>query len=162
MDKDIDTKTFWRLLGMRAIGAAAVTAQGSKGPAGFLALSTTHVTANPPTMLVSIGRKTSALSAISESGNFAINYLPKERDDLASLFGGQGDEKGADRFKPGEWTVLATGAPILVGAVGSIDCRVEDAIERHDVIIFLGRIVDWVQNASRLLLISFAGSYTTI
>ena len=142
MDKDIDAKTFWRLLGMRAIGMAVVTAQGPKGPAGFLALSATHVTANPPTMLVSIGQKTSALSAVTESRSFAINYLPKERDDLGRLFGGQGDEKGADRFKPGEWTVLATGAPILIGAVGSIDCRVEESIERHDVIIFLGRIID--------------------
>src|SRR4051794_36267721 len=67
MDNDIDSKTFWRLLGMRAIGAAVVAAQGSKGPAGFLALSATHVTANPPTMLVSISRKTSALSAVAES-----------------------------------------------------------------------------------------------
>jgi flavin reductase (DIM6/NTAB) family NADH-FMN oxidoreductase RutF len=159
MDKNIDIKTFWRLLGMRAIGTAVVTAQGSSGPAGFLALSATHVTANPPTMLVSIGRKTSALSAVTESRSFAINYLPKERDDLAKLFGGQGDEKGVKRFEAAEWTTLATGSPILTGAVGSIDCRVEEAIERHDVIIFLGRIVDWVQNASAVPLISFAGRY---
>lgn len=159
MDKAIDTKTYWRLLGMRAVGAAVVTAHGLRGPAGFLALSATHVTASPPTMLVSIGRRTSALSAISESGNFAINYLPKEREDLASLFGGQSSEKGADRFKPGDWMVLATGAPVLVGAVGSIDCHVEHAIERYDAIIFIGRIVDWVQNASKLPLISFAGQY---
>lgn len=159
MGKAIDTKTFWRLLGMRAVGTAVVTAHGSKGPAGFLALSATHVTASPPTMLVSISRGTSALSAINESGSFAINYLPKEREDLASLFGGQGNEKGADRFKPGEWTVLATGAPVLVDAVGSIDCQVEHAIERHDAIIFFGRIVDWVQNASRRPLISFSGQY---
>nr|WP_275191128.1 hypothetical protein [Bradyrhizobium sp. CSA112] len=31
-----DAKTFWRALGMRAIGAAVVTAGGSAGPAGFL------------------------------------------------------------------------------------------------------------------------------
>lgn len=159
MDKTIDTKTFWRLLGMRAIGAAVVTAQGSNGPAGFLALSATHVTANPPTLLVSIGRKTSALSAVRESGSFAINYLPKERDDLARLFGGQGAEKSGARFKAGEWKILSTGAPILIGAVGSIDCRVEEAIERHDVIIFLGRIVDWIQDAAKTPLISFAGGY---
>ena len=159
MNKTIDKKTFWRLFGMRAIGAAVVTAQGSKGPAGFLALSATHVTANPPTLLVSIGRETSALSAVNESGCFAVNYLPKERDDLARLFGGQGKEKGSDRFKRGEWTTLATGAPILLHAVGSIDCRVEESIERYDAFIFLGRIVDWTQNGEKLPLISFAGRY---
>lgn len=159
MDKDIDPGTFWRLLGMRAIGAAVVTAEGPDGPAGFLALSATHVTAKPPTMLVSVGSKTSALAAVTHSGSFAINYLPKGREDLARLFGGQGDLKGADRFAPGEWTTLATGAPVLAGAVGSIDCRVEEAIERHDTMIFLGHIVDWVSSDGTAPLISFAGGY---
>jgi flavin reductase (DIM6/NTAB) family NADH-FMN oxidoreductase RutF len=159
MDKDIDPGSFWRLLGMRAIGAAVVTAQGSAGPAGFLALSATHVTAKPPTMLVSVGRKTSALSAVTESGSFAINYLPREREDLARLFGGQGDDKGADRFKAGEWTTLTTGSPVLAGAVGSIDCRVEEAIERHDTLIFLGRIVDWSRHDDARPLISYSGGY---
>lgn len=159
MDKDIDPGTFWRLLGMRAIGAAVVTAQGADGPAGFLALSATHVTAKPPTMLVSVGRKTSALGAVIGSGCFAINYLPREREDLARLFGGHGDAKGADRFAPGEWTTLATGAPVLAGAVGAIDCRVEEAIDRHDTTIFLGRIVDWTRDEAAQPLISFAGGF---
>jgi len=159
MMKTPDIKTFWTLLGMRAIGAAVVTATGPEGPAGFLGLSATHVTANPPTMLVSIGLKTSALTAVTESGSFAINYLPKDREDLARLFGGWGDAKGANRFAPAEWTTLTTGSPILSGAIGAIDCRVDDAIERHDVVIFLGRIVDWVHDGTKQPLISFAGGY---
>ncbi len=159
MTKTPDIKEFWTLLGMRAIGAAVVTAKGPEGPAGFLGLSATHVTANPPIMLVSVGRKTSALAAVTESGSFAINYLPKEREDLVPLFGGWGDAKGADRFETGEWTTLTTGSPILTEAVGAIDCQVDDAIERHDVIIFLGRIVDWVRDGEKQPLISFAGGY---
>ena len=159
MIKTLDTKTFWTLLGMRAIGAAIVTAIGPEGPAGFLGLSATHVTANPPTMLVSVGHRTSALTAVTESGSFAINYLPKEREDLARLFGGQGDVKGADRFLPEEWTTLTTGSPVLTGAIGAIDCRVDDAIERHDVVIFLGNIVDWIHGGTKQPLVSFAGGY---
>src|SRR5260370_1654111 len=60
----IDAKTFWRTLGERAIGATIVTAQGADGPAGLLGLSATHVCADPPSMLVSIDRKTSALAAV--------------------------------------------------------------------------------------------------
>jgi flavin reductase (DIM6/NTAB) family NADH-FMN oxidoreductase RutF len=62
--KVIDAKTFWRTLGERAIGATIVTAHGADGPAGFLGLSATHVCADPPSMLVSIDRKTSALAAV--------------------------------------------------------------------------------------------------
>lgn len=48
MDSEIDAKTFWKAIGCRAIGVAIVTAKGADGPAGFLALSATHLSASPP------------------------------------------------------------------------------------------------------------------
>ena len=77
MDTEIDAKTFWKAIGCRAIGVAIVTAKGSDGPAGFLALSATHLSASPPMMMVSIGLTTSALGAVRQSNHFAINYVPK-------------------------------------------------------------------------------------
>lgn len=159
MDEITDAKTFWRALGSRAIGVAIVTAKGASGPAGFLALSATHLTASPPTMLVSIGQSTSALAPILESRHFAINYLAKDREDLAREFGGQGTRKGADRFVGGEWTALKTGAPALIGAVGVLDCELEEAIDRHGTTIAIGKIVAFTQAANVQPLISFAGKY---
>ena len=159
MDQVTDAKTFWRAIGSRAIGVAVVTAKGTNGPAGFLALSATHLTANPPTMLVSIGQSTSALAPILESRHFAINYVAKDREDLAREFGGQGTRKGADRFLPGDWTALKTGAPALIGAVGVLDCELEEAIDRHGTIIAIGRIVAYTRSAEVQPLISFAGRY---
>src|SRR5262249_54090373 len=140
MNAVTDAKTFWRALGMRAIGAAIVTARGSAGPAGFLALSATHLTADPPTMLVSIGKKTSALSAILDARHFAINYLPVGTEELAGSFGGQGPLKGADRFAADQWTTLVTGAPTFKSAVGVLDCELVETIERFETIIAIGRI----------------------
>ena len=158
MESEIDAKTFWKAIGCRAIGVAVVTARGSDGPAGFLALSATHLTASPPTMLVSIGLSTSALAAVREGNHFAINYVPKGREDLAKEFGGGGQLKGADRFRPGDWGELRTGAPTLVDAVGVIDCRLEEMIERHATVIALGRVVAW-SAGTRDPLISFRGGY---
>jgi flavin reductase (DIM6/NTAB) family NADH-FMN oxidoreductase RutF len=159
MSGAIDAKTFWRALGSRAIGVAIVTAKGANGPAGFLALSATHLTADPPTMLVSIGQKTSALPAIVEAKHFAINYIARDREDLAKEFGGQGNLKGADRFAAADWTTLSTGAPVLKGAVGVLDCELEEAIERHATVIAIGRIAAFAQTADVQPLISFAGRY---
>ena len=159
MDQITDAKTFWRALGSRAIGVAVVTAKGTNGPAGFLALSATHLTANPPTMLVSIGQSTSALAPILESRHFAINYVARDREDLAREFGGQGTLKGADRFVAGQWTTLKTGAPTLIGAVGVLDCELEEAIERHGTTIAIGKIVAFTQGADIQPLISFGGKY---
>lgn len=158
MQGEIDARTFWKAIGSRAIGAAVVTARGSAGPAGFLALSATHLTASPPTMMVSIGLTTSALAAVRETNAFAINYLPKGREDLAREFGGGGTLKGADRFKAGEWATLETGAPTLVRAVGVIDCRLEEMIERHATVIALGRVVAWSDSMLEPL-VSFRGGY---
>lgn len=158
MDGEIDAKTFWKGIGCRAIGVAVVTARGADGPAGFLALSATHLTASPPMMLVSIGLTTSALAAVRDGNHFAINYLPKGREDLAKEFGGGGQHKGADRFKAGEWAELKTGAPTLVDAVGVIDCRLEEMIERHGTVIALGRVVAF-SASDKPPLISFRGGY---
>lgn len=158
MDSEIDAKTFWKALGCRAIGVAIVTAKGTEGPAGFLALSATHLSASPPMMMVSIGLTTSALAAVKQGNHFAINYVPKGREDLAKEFGGSGTLKGADRFQAADWAELASGAPTLVDAVGVIDCRLEELIERHGAVIALGRVVAYSAGTTDPL-ISFRGGY---
>lgn len=154
----IDIGTFWRAMGARAIGAAVVAARDESGPAGFLALSATHLSASPPVLMISIGLKTSALSTIRNSGHFSINYLAESDAELADSFGGKGPLKGADRFDPGRWGTLSTGAPILHGAVGALDCELEETIERHATVIALGRLVAYsIAGINSAPLISFAG-----
>jgi flavin reductase (DIM6/NTAB) family NADH-FMN oxidoreductase RutF len=84
--KQIDAKTFWRALGARATGVVVATARGPDGPAGFLALSATHVTADPPTMLVSIDKRTAALNAVRHGNHFALNFLAAGDRALAEMF----------------------------------------------------------------------------
>ena len=67
--------------------------------------------------------------------------------------------KGADRFAADDWTTLATGAPILKGAVGALDCELEEAIERHGTVIAIGRIKAFTQATGIQPLVSFAGGY---
>ncbi len=157
--KIIDPGSFWRALGQRAIGATIVTAAGSGGPAGLLALSATYVTADPPTMLVSIDNETSALAAVLEAKHFAINYLPQSAEDVVDLFSGKSPLKGADRFEAGRWGALTTGAPAYNDAIGVIDCTLEEAIERHGVSIVLGRVVDFRAESDGAPLVYFRGGY---
>jgi flavin reductase (DIM6/NTAB) family NADH-FMN oxidoreductase RutF len=152
---------FWRAIGVRAIGGAVVTAADASGPAGFLALSATHLCAAPPMLMVAVGKKTSALATLLNAGSFAVNYLGISDRALADSFGGKGDLKGADRFEAGRWSALKTGAPVLIGAVGALDCLLEETIERHDTIIALGRLVAFTGSGGNVPpLISFAGGWT--
>jgi flavin reductase (DIM6/NTAB) family NADH-FMN oxidoreductase RutF len=155
----IDEKTFWRALGERASAVAVVTAADDKGPAGFLALSATHVTANPPTMLVSIDRRTSALATVESAGHFAINYVSRDGSPLADLFAGKTGIKGPERFETERWITLSTGAPILQSALGAIDCSLEKTIDLDGTVIAIGRVVSCVGRGSGEPLIFFRGKY---
>src|SRR6516225_7218916 len=99
----IDQRTFWRAIGNRALGSTVVTARSGDGPAGFLGLSAAHVSADPPLMLVSIDKRTSALRTILSARHFALNFLPGGATAIADTFGGKGAQKGAERFATGNW-----------------------------------------------------------
>lgn len=156
-ERVIDVRTFWQAVGLRAVGTAIVTAEANDGPRGFLALSATHLCADPPMLMVSVDKKTSAFQTMVDGGHFAINYLSTDQADIAGPFGGKGDLKGADRFQLGSWTKLATGAPILEGAAGAIDCEIEEVIERFGTAIVIGRVKDFTSTPDVSPLISYKG-----
>jgi|TARA_B110000263_G_scaffold241892_1_gene246698 flavin reductase (DIM6/NTAB) family NADH-FMN oxidoreductase RutF len=158
----IDTGSFWMAIGHRPSGATIVTANSVKGPSGLLALSTTHVTADPPTMLVSIDNTTSALETVKESNHFAINILPIGTEDLANTFSGKGKLKGSDRFNPKLWTIMTTGAPTYNNAVIVMDCELEDVIQRNNTSIVIGRVVDLLINQDNAPLIFYKGKFTSL
>lgn len=155
----IDPKLFWPALSSRACGVTLVTARGDAGPAGFLALSVTHLTADPPVLMLSVSKTTSALAAIESARHFAVNYLAREDEALADVFGGKTALKGADRFDPALWTTMKTGAPVLKHALGAIDCTLDELIERHNTFIALGRIVAFESRKEGEPLIHFRGAY---
>ena len=157
----VDVKTFWQTLGERAIGMTVVTASDDNGPAGFLGLSATHVTASPPTMLVSIDRKTSALSAVTSSEHFAVNFLHADDGHVADAFSGKAGLSGSERFLDGEWTTLVTGAPVHSRALGAFDCRVEKIIEHGDIAIVIGAVVGTHAAGEGQPLIFFRGKTMT-
>jgi len=156
-ERVIDVRTFWQAVGLRAVGTAIVTAEADDGPRGFLALSATHLCADPPMLMVSVDKKTSAFQTMVDGGHFAINYLSTDQADLAGPFGGKGDLKGADRFQLGSWTTLATGAPILEGAAGAIDCEIEEVIERFGIAIVIGWVKDFSSTPDVSPLVSYKG-----
>lgn len=156
---DMDIKTFWTLMGARPVAVPVVAARDADGPAGLLALSATHVSAVPPTMLVAVGRSTSALKTIKASGAFSISYLPEGAQETADIFGGRKGLSGADRFAAGRWSTLTTGAPVFNVAVVVFDCRVDQVFAHHETELIVGRIVAHRTDAARRPLLSFRGAY---
>ena len=157
-----DVGVFWQLMGARPVAVPVVTARDEAGPAGLLALSTSHVAAAPPTMSVAVGAKTSALSTIRQAGSFAINYLGEDDAELADIFGGRKDLTGAERFSAAEWTTLASDAPVLAGAVLALDCAVLEVFEHGGTFLILGGVRAYRLNAGIRPLTLFMGQYRSV
>jgi flavin reductase (DIM6/NTAB) family NADH-FMN oxidoreductase RutF len=155
----IESGQFWRVLSGRASAVAVVASANNGVPAGFLALSVTHLTADPPTITVSIGKSTSALETVLQAGAFAVNYLRKSDSALADIFSGKTGHKGESRFEAGKWGSMATGAPVYNNALLALDCVLEEAITRHDTILVLARIVDFADSGDNAPLLHFRGKY---
>jgi flavin reductase (DIM6/NTAB) family NADH-FMN oxidoreductase RutF len=113
-------------------------------------------------MVVSVDKRTSALVTILEARHFALNYLSDDARALADVFGGKTKAIGAERFEGASWMTLKTGAPILQGAVGAIDCELTETIERHGVVILLGSVVGTYASDEAFPLIHFRGGLHTI
>lgn len=127
-------------LGMRCLAGAVniVTAAHAGHRHGLTATAVCSVTVDPPTVLICVNRSAATHAAIAGSGWFCVNVLRAEDADLANAFSGR--QPGEARFRMRDWTHLASGAPALVGALASVDCRVAKSLDHGTHTVFLGEV----------------------
>lgn len=133
-------------------GVSVITAGQGEDRTGATVTSATGLSMDPPTMIVNINKTSSTWPAIQRHGHFCVNILAGGQQAIANRFAGIGGIKGAARYEGAEWTVLASGAPVLVDALAAIDCEVEEIIERHSHAIILGRAVAVLRNDGESLI----------
>ena len=103
--------------------------------AGFTASAVCSVTDAPPTLLVCLNHSSSVYATFSAADSLCVNVLAASQQPVAMLFGGK--TPMAERFAAADWHTLATGAPVLVGASASFDCRIvqRSLVGTHDVLL---------------------------
>jgi flavin reductase (DIM6/NTAB) family NADH-FMN oxidoreductase RutF len=141
-----------RALRNLAGGVSVITAGRGDDRTGATVTSATGLSMDPPTMIVSINKGSSTWPVISRYGHFCVNILAEDQQEIASRFAGVGGVKGVARYEGADWTVLASGAPVLTNALAAIDCEVEEIIERHSHAIILGRAVAVLSGSGRSLI----------
>jgi flavin reductase len=121
---------------MACLGAAVniITTDGPAGRAGFTASAVCSVTDTPPTLLVCLNRSASVWPIFRDNGYLCVNTLAAEHEDLSTLFGGK--TPMAERFAAADWHTLASGSPLLDGALVSFDCIVTQVVSvgTHDIL----------------------------
>ncbi|MBY4886904.1 pyrimidine utilization flavin reductase protein F [Pantoea sp. DY-15] len=121
---------------MACLGAAVniITTDGPAGRAGFTASAVCSVTDAPPTLLVCLNRSASVWPIFRDNGYLCVNTLAAGHEDLSTLFGGK--TPMAERFAAADWHTLASGSPLLDGALVSFDCKVAQVVSvgTHDIL----------------------------
>ncbi|WP_233835431.1 flavin reductase [Paraburkholderia sp. ZP32-5] len=115
---------------MAGLGAAVniITSDGEAGLAGCTASAVCGVSDEPPTLLVCINRSSRNNAAFRANGKLCVNVLSAEQQALAAHFS-TSTLALVERFAAAQWDYLETGAPVLRGALASLDCEIESITE---------------------------------
>jgi flavin reductase (DIM6/NTAB) family NADH-FMN oxidoreductase RutF len=149
---------------MRALagGVSVISVGRGNDISGMTVTSVTSLSVEPATLLVSVNRLSSSFPLLQRYGAFGVNILTAEQLDIAERFAGKGGLKGTERFAGAEWVTRATGVPLLVGGLASIECDVEEVIERHSHAIIIGRVRSVLTAVPSTALTYWNGQYVAI
>jgi flavin reductase (DIM6/NTAB) family NADH-FMN oxidoreductase RutF len=121
-----------------ASGIVLVTVWVADRPWGMTVTAFASVSAEPPTVLVSLGSETTSALEIAATRIFGVSILAQEQLAVARL----GSEPGAAKFigpfvDPGDGS---SDSPVVADALAHLDCQLTDAVQIADHTILFGGV----------------------
>lgn len=135
------------VLAHRAAGVAVVTARLDDELHGLTVSAWCSVSLTPPLVLACVEQVTSTHALIAASGAFAVTMLARAQEFLADRFAGRAIPVGPT-FAGVPYRTAVTGAPLLEGGIGWLDCRVAAMYPAGTHSIVLGEVVACGQAAA--------------
>jgi 3-hydroxy-9,10-secoandrosta-1,3,5(10)-triene-9,17-dione monooxygenase reductase component len=155
---EVDPAHFREVLGHFSTGVVVVTAMHDGTPVGMSAQSVVSLSLEPPLVLFCPARSSTTWPRIHETGRFAVNILAADQEPLSVAFA----RSGTDKFAGVAWEPGHTGAPLLAGALGHVECTLEHVYDGGDHEIVVGRVVDLAVRRDSSPLIFFRGAYASL
>jgi 3-hydroxy-9,10-secoandrosta-1,3,5(10)-triene-9,17-dione monooxygenase reductase component len=151
-------RRFRDVLGRYCSGVAVVTSLADGQPVGMTCQSFSSVSLDPPLVMFIPARTSRAWPLMQRAGHFCVNFLAADQAEVSNVMA----SKGADKFSGLSWTTSKTGAPLLEGIIGYVDCTVHTVHEAGDHFIVVGRVqdMDFTEGPAEPLLY-YEGSYRT-
>lgn len=149
-----DSRRQRKIMGRFATGVTVVTTDGPAGLHGLTANAVASLSLDPPLVLVAVDKQAASLEYLKQNRCFAVNILALDQEAISRRFATPGPKEFGDL----DYTKANTGAPILAGCLGFVDCRVVDVLPGGDHDVFIGEIVAGEEHDG-LPLLYFAGGY---
>jgi flavin reductase (DIM6/NTAB) family NADH-FMN oxidoreductase RutF len=142
-------------------GVSIITAGHGNDITGMTVTSLTSLSAAPPRLLVSINRQASSFALIERHRLFGVNILGSDQHGIAGRFS-DGRLKGNQRFDGIEWFPGSSGVPLLSHSLATIECQVEEIIERHSHGIVVGSLLSFELSPHLSGLVYWNGQYVEL
>jgi len=138
-------------------GVAVVAVDAPGGRLGLTVGSLASLSLRPPLVGVAIALEAAMHELLRETGTFGVSLLAGDQEAVAQHFA-----RGVPPIALWhgiEWRPGSTGAPLLDGAVGWLECRVAAEHPAGDHTLFLGEVVSAERGAPGPGLVHVGGSY---
>ncbi len=159
---DPTPERFRQVLGRFATGVGVLTTVVDGLVHGMTANAVTSVSLDPPLVLVCVGRTALMAERVTRSGCFAISFLAAEQQGLSAWFADPSRPDDARQFAGVPTRVAATGAPVIEGGVGFVDCHVHAVHDGGDHLIVVGRVQALGEGGATDPLVYYRSRYGTL
>ena len=132
---NFDSREFRNALGTFATGVTVITVEdenSEEGVGGLAANAFSSVSLAPPIVLICVDHKSTTLPYIHEKGQFAVNILSNEQINHSRYFAKQKIDGEVDI----SFARSKDNIPSFEGSLASLHCKVLDAAEVGDHIVF--------------------------
>jgi flavin reductase (DIM6/NTAB) family NADH-FMN oxidoreductase RutF len=144
---------------MREVPApvAVVTVTAGGQSAGLTVDSFVSLSLEPPLVGIALGRHAALHELLREAGAFGLSILAEGQEHLAQHFA-----RGVPPI--GLWTGIETrdgelSAPLIMGALGWVECRLAAEHPAGDHTFFVGDVVSATRGPGRKALVHLRGKY---
>lgn len=129
-------RRFRDVLGLFCSGVTVVTSLSEGSPVGMTCQSFSSVSLEPPLVMFCPAKTSRAWPLMQRAGFFCVNILAADQSELSTGMA----TKGVDKFSGVGWRPAATGAPLIDGVLGFVDCAIERVVEAGDHYVVIGRV----------------------
>ena len=153
-------EAFVEAMSALASGVVLVTCRLEGRPWGMTVTAFASVSAEPPTVLVSLGAASPAARAIAATGGFGVSILSEHQLAVAQLGSMPGAAKFLDRLVEDDGSRRAS--PVVAGALAHLDCELVDQARVADHTVIFGRVRDARSASAGSPLVHFRRAYQTL
>lgn len=135
----LDPETLRAAMRAWSAGVTVVTAVHDGQRHGMTVNSFTSISLDPAMITISLQTGSRTHELVTNSRAFGLTILSADQADISDIFAGRKDAE--DRFADVQTETLVTGAPLIVGGLAWLDCRVVESIGAGMNTLFVAEVL---------------------